>query len=93
MEGCQNGNGSAWKADGRVKPEQVQLLRPPPIFMSQPQQTQTNVSPLVKDLENVFTIDGRGRPRKCKLFLELLKQYGAEEVVKEIAIMGERKFV
>lgn len=59
--------------------------------MSQPQQTQENVSPLVKELENVFTIDGRGRPRKCKLFLELLKQYGAEEVMIEINRMSERK--
>ena len=51
-----------------------------------------NQSQLVKELEHVFTIDGRGTPKKCKLFLELLKQYGAEEMIKEISIMSNRKW-
>lgn len=45
---------------------------------------------LVKNLENVFTIDGRGRPKKCQLLLELLKTFPISEVMKEIQRMSER---
>ena len=48
-------------------------------------------SRLTKDLENIFTIDGRGRPRKCKLLLELMKQYGTDAVIKEVEVMSQRK--
>lgn len=47
---------------------------------------------LVKELENVITIDGRGRPKKAVLFLELVEKYGIETVLEEIRKLAERKF-
>lgn len=47
---------------------------------------------LVKELENVLTIDGRGRPAKAKLLLQLVKEHGLETVLKEIEKIGERKW-
>lgn len=49
-------------------------------------------SKLTTELENVITIDGRGRPKKAVLFLELVKEFGIEEVMKEIEKFSERKF-
>ena len=49
-------------------------------------------SPLALELENVVTIDGRGRPKKAKLLLELIQQFGIEEVKKELEIIAARKF-
>lgn len=47
---------------------------------------------LEKELENVFTIDGRGRPAKAKFFLQLIDTYGMEAVLETIKKLGERKF-
>lgn len=47
---------------------------------------------LVKDLEKIFTIDGRGTPKKCKFFLELLEKFGQEKILAEIQKISERRF-
>lgn len=47
---------------------------------------------LTMELENVVTIDGRGRPKKAKLLLELIQEFGIEEVKKELEIISKRKF-
>lgn len=47
---------------------------------------------LTKALENIFTIDGRGRPAKAKYFLELLQKYELNEVLRVIQEISERKF-
>lgn len=47
---------------------------------------------LIKELEKVLTIDGRGRPKKAQLLLELIEKFGMENVVKELKHLGERKF-
>lgn len=49
-------------------------------------------SSLTKELENVLTIDGRGRPKKAVLLLELIEQYGLETVLAEVKKFTERKF-
>ena len=46
---------------------------------------------VVKELENIFTIDGRGRPAKAKTFLRLIDNYGRELVIEEVKRIGERK--
>jgi hypothetical protein len=43
------------------------------------------------DLEFVFTIDGRGRPKKAKLFLEFVEKYGIDRVLEEVKKISERK--
>lgn len=43
---------------------------------------------LTTELEKVLTIDGRGRPKKAQLLLELIKEFGIEEVMK---VLGEIK--
>ncbi len=48
---------------------------------------------LIQDLENVLTIDGRGRPDKARLFLKLVEKFGIENVLAEIKKVGERKFI
>ena len=47
---------------------------------------------LIKALENVLTIDGRGRPKKALLLLELLEKYGVEEITAKLKEFGERRF-
>jgi thioredoxin reductase len=47
---------------------------------------------LTAELENVVTIDGRGRPKKAKLFLELVEEFGIEAVMEELKKFSERKF-
>jgi hypothetical protein len=47
---------------------------------------------LTKKLESVITIDGRGRPKKAQLLLELLEEFGIELVVEELKRFGERRF-
>lgn len=42
-------------------------------------------------LERVITIDGRGRPLKARLLLDLIKRYGINEVTKVLKEFGERK--
>jgi hypothetical protein len=46
---------------------------------------------VVKELENIFTIDGRGRPTRARTLLELIDKYGRELVLVEIKHLGERK--
>ena len=46
---------------------------------------------IVKELENIFTIDGRGRPAKARDFLRLIDNYGKELVFAEVKKLGERK--
>ena len=48
---------------------------------------------LNKKLEEVFTIDGKGRPDKAKLLLDLIEVYGLTYVLREIQTIGERKFI
>jgi hypothetical protein len=47
---------------------------------------------LTAELENVVTIDGRGRPKKAKLLLELIQEFGIEAVMEELKKFSERKF-
>ena len=47
---------------------------------------------LTKELENIFTIDGRGRPTKARLFLELMDCHGKEMIFSILKEFGERKF-
>ena len=47
---------------------------------------------LTAELEKVLTIDGRGRPKKAQLLLELLEEFGIEAVCEELRKFGERKF-
>lgn len=46
---------------------------------------------IVKILENIFTIDGRGRPAKARAFLDLISKYGSALVLDEVRKIGERK--
>lgn len=46
---------------------------------------------VVKELENIFTIDGRGRPAKALTFLRLIDNYGRELVLEEVKRLSERK--
>lgn len=46
---------------------------------------------MVTELEKVLTIDGRGRPKKAVLLLELIAKYGVEAVLAEIKKISERK--
>lgn len=46
---------------------------------------------MVEELEKVLTIDGRGRPKKAVLLLELIAKYGVEAVLAEIKKIGEIK--
>jgi hypothetical protein len=50
---------------------------------------------LTQALERIFTIDGRGRPAKAKLMLELMESYESDPSVLRSAIkeVGERKFI
>lgn len=47
---------------------------------------------LIKKLESVLTIDGRGRPAKARLLLQLIEEVGIEEVMEEVKKFGERRF-
>jgi hypothetical protein len=49
-------------------------------------------SKLTLELENVVTIDGRGRPKKAKLLLELIQEFGIEQVKAELEKFSQRKF-
>jgi len=51
------------------------------------------VDKLTKSLENTLTIDGRGRPKKAQLLLELIKEFGIDKVMEEIKVISERKFI
>jgi len=46
---------------------------------------------LTKELENVLTIDGKGRPAKAKQLIELLTKYGLDEVLLTVQEISERK--
>jgi len=46
---------------------------------------------VVKELENIFTIDGRGRPAKARTFLDLMDRFGRELVIGEVKRLSERK--
>ena len=46
---------------------------------------------IVKELEQIFTIDGRGRPEKAKTFLRLIENYGSGQVTAAIKEISERK--
>lgn len=47
---------------------------------------------LIKKLENILTIDGRGRPAKARMLLEILETVDMEEVRKNLKEIGERRF-
>ena len=47
---------------------------------------------LTRALENVLTIDGRGRPAKARLLLQLVEEVGLEQVKAALKEIGERKF-
>jgi hypothetical protein len=47
---------------------------------------------LTAELENVVTIDGRGRPKKAKLLLELIQEFGIEAVMEELKKFNEKSF-
>lgn len=49
-------------------------------------------SSLVKDLESIFTIDGKGRPAKAKKFLDLTERYDDATIRSVIREMSEREF-
>lgn len=49
-------------------------------------------SKLTAELENVITIDGRGRPKKAVLLLALVEEFGIEAVIEEVKKFSERKF-
>jgi hypothetical protein len=61
-------------------------VSPPPILKVMEKEI------LVKELERIFTIDGKGRPAKCKMFLRLLEDYEDIEIFSAIRDMSERKF-
>ena len=46
---------------------------------------------ITKACENIFTIDGRGRPAKAQLFLSLLDKYGETLVLAVVKEIGQRK--
>ncbi len=48
---------------------------------------------LVSKLEIVLTIDGRGRPAKAKLLVELIKEFGSEFILNELEIISKRVFI
>ena len=48
---------------------------------------------LTQELEKVFTIDGRGRPKKAELLLKLIKEYGVNLVLDEILVISKRRFL
>jgi hypothetical protein len=47
-----------------------------------------SISPFIRNMESVFTCDGRGGPKKCQLLLDMIKQNGIEMVLKEIETMA-----
>lgn len=47
---------------------------------------------LTKEMENVITIDGRGRPKKAQLLLKLIEDNGIEEVMRVLQELSTRKF-
>lgn len=47
---------------------------------------------LIKVLENILTIDGRGRPAKAREMLALIKWAKPEELEAALKKIGERKF-
>ena len=51
-----------------------------------------NKSKLTIDLENVLTIDGRGRPKKAQLLITLLKDTTPDVLMEELKEISERKF-
>lgn len=48
---------------------------------------------ITKQLESVLTIDGRGRPKKAQLLLELLKTHGHFVVIQRLEEISKRKFI
>ena len=46
----------------------------------------------IKELENILTIDGRGRPAKAKALLWLMDRYGKSIVEQALKEISERKF-
>ena len=46
-----------------------------------------------KILEKILTIDGRGRPEKAKLLIELIATIGIDKVLVEVKKISERKFI
>jgi hypothetical protein len=48
---------------------------------------------LTQSLERIFTIDGRGRPAKAKLMLELMTKFDMGDLVAEIQRISERKSI
>jgi hypothetical protein len=47
---------------------------------------------LTIEMENVITIDGRGRPKKAHLLLKLIQDNGIEEVMRVLGELSTRKF-
>lgn len=48
---------------------------------------------LIKQLERIISIDGMGRPARARLLLELIKEFGIENIAKELKEIGKRKFI
>jgi hypothetical protein len=49
-------------------------------------------SDLLIQLERILTIDGKGRPAKAKLLLDLIEKTDKEVLVAAITQVSERKF-
>jgi hypothetical protein len=79
----------AWMAT--IKVDWLRLVSERMKIMAEPANT-SEKSKLTKELENVLTIDGRGRPKKAVLLLELIQEFGIDKVLKEVKLFGERKF-
>ena len=47
---------------------------------------------VIKELENILTIDGRGRPAKAKALLWLIDRHGQAVVEQALKEISERKF-
>lgn len=46
-----------------------------------------NLPELTKNLNGVFTIDGRGRGKKIKLLKKLINKYGIDFILNEMSII------
>jgi hypothetical protein len=47
---------------------------------------------VIKELENILTIDGRGRPAKAKALLWLIDRHGREVFLQALKEISERKW-
>jgi hypothetical protein len=52
-----------------------------------------NKENIIKILENILTIDGKGRPVKARLMLSLIEEAPTLELLTALREVGERKFM